>query len=302
MQSGSNTVYKPFSMESNRSSISFERETSLDEKLAAIIPQFDNLSPEAKKNLSLQRNQPVKMLLPYGAIATMCPSLVNSSSTANETASTRHSGGSGSVPRAPDFVEESDENQNGLYLTPETPDKSVTPDTVHPEKHSRSPYKRSLSSPPSTMFKVTSTNPVDSGSEEGDKKNGEEDEEKMWKNTEADQQLAVTNIRRHQKLCKRGPQKQKVTKDEDSPLVKRESYHNRESNLAFNVLFPGESESFSFDEEDLRRRFDSICNESEESLREVRSALQSPSLRIPFRDRARRLSPDERPRSKSTEA
>ena len=315
IQPGSNATLKSQSSTvSNCSSLTFERETSLDEKLAAIMPQFDSLSPEAKKSLSLQRDLPVKILLPFDTIATMCPSLTLGSTSAYGTNTTmptqspltqflstrRSERGLSFSPaqRSRDSAAESDE-VDGLYY--------ATPDAIKPETPVRPPYIKSVSSPPAIVFDTGSnrTSSLASESEcslETSDRTSSETDEKMWKNPESEQQPTANKVREHKKLLKRGPGRAPVKINKHQELSKRESYKNREGNSAFYVLGECGNSSFSFDEAVINSRFDSICNESEESLREVRAALQSPSLRSPFRNRARRLSPDERPRSKSADS
>ena len=248
------------------------------------------------------------MLLPYGAIATMCPKLANSSATAYESGkqsaftvtsilSGRRSGkGESVVPtgvRGLNTTGQSHEKEKDYYAAAEKCCTSVTTDATKSEYKKRSPYRRSKSSPPSAMFE-----PIAPESERSDKKNEEANEKEMLKNTETNQQLVTNNTRSHPKLFKYGPESQKVRRD--STLAKRESCNCCDGNSAFDVLSPGsETECFTFDKELVDKRLDYMCNESEESLREVRNALQSPSLLPPFRGRAKRLSPDERPRSKS---
>ena len=317
IQPGCNTTnYRAHSsLESDCSSLSYERETSLDEKLAAIIPQFDSLSPEAKQSLSLQRDLPVKMLLPFDTIATMCPSLTLGSTSAYDTnnrmstqspltefMSTRRSERCMRRPlgcRSCDSSQESDAT-DGVF--------GVASDTLEPEILVRPPYSKSLSSPSASIFKFKSPNEnrdsgrassIASDSDQSlatsDKNTNSEAEEDLTETPEAEQLPAAGTTREHKKLSKAEP--------EQTPFVvkghKRDSY--KEGNDAFNALNSSECKSFDFGNVPITlQRVESICNESEESQREVQAALQSPGLSSPFRERATRLSQEERPRSKST--
>lgn len=310
IQPGCTSYRSQSSSESSGSSINLEREIGLDERIAAILPQFDNLSPQTKENVSMQRNLPVKKLMTFDIIATMCPSLNNGSTSppvGNITDFSQPSAVTGytSTQRSEREIKYPPPNRSGDSSKGSDEldgDFRSTPNMLEPENSLRRPYKKKFLT---TQAALKSTNEdrdsgrassVASDSDRSeDTKISADSDENGGERTEVDQQLG--RKRNHRKLSKQGANKAYLLVKEKDPEKQGES----SSDLTVNNKVENGGECFDFGDAANYLRADSVTNESEASLEEVKNALLSPSIRTAqFRGRTRRLSDEDlRPRSKT---
>ena len=294
VQPGSNNYRTQNFLDSSCSSINIEHERSLDKKIAAIVPQFDNLSPQVKESLSLQRNLPVKMLLTFDTIATMCPSLTNGSSNAGDA----NQSTSLAPPTGLEKFVSTQRSQHESKFAPqslphETPKAAIDINILDTSLSRKSPIEDEDSGHASSAVSDSSDQSLENA-----KKNirSRSDVGNCGNDGEADQQLKTrTKNSGHGKLSKTGASETRSVVQLDKKLKKQD-----EVNSIFNGMGENGGQCFDFGEESDYKRVNSVSNESEESLKEVEAALKSPSIRsVPFRDRAGRLSQEKRGRSKT---